>query len=196
VSPGYRAGCKRHGTGASANKTIRNLAAEGGKEMPALGEKLGVKILATYVAMTNHQVFVAVEADDANAVSGRSVAYRPLTLPRTERVIRPLPNRTTSSRSTRRTSRRTSDCCRLKRRSVATSVCYVAGSLLLSCPHCSQAVPQKDSAGNGYESAKKGFMPLTRHEHNEHTHAHTQPEAASPSALPETEGTCWSRPVV
>jgi hypothetical protein len=36
--------------------------------MPALGEKLGVKILATYVAMTNHQVFVAVEADDANAV--------------------------------------------------------------------------------------------------------------------------------
>jgi uncharacterized protein with GYD domain len=45
-----------------------NLAAEGGKEMPALGEKLGVKILATYVPMTNHQVFVAVEADDANAV--------------------------------------------------------------------------------------------------------------------------------
>jgi hypothetical protein len=52
----------------SANEKIRNLAAEGGKEMPALGEKLGVKILATYVPMTNHQVFVAVEADDANAV--------------------------------------------------------------------------------------------------------------------------------
>ena len=32
----------------SANEKIRNLAAEGGKEMPALGEKLGVKILATY----------------------------------------------------------------------------------------------------------------------------------------------------
>jgi uncharacterized protein with GYD domain len=52
----------------SANEKIRNLAAEGGKGMPALGEKLGVKILATYVPMTNHQVFVAVEADDANAV--------------------------------------------------------------------------------------------------------------------------------
>jgi uncharacterized protein with GYD domain len=52
----------------SANEKIRNLAAQGGKEMPALGEKLGVKILATYVPMTNHQVFVAVEADDANAV--------------------------------------------------------------------------------------------------------------------------------
>jgi uncharacterized protein with GYD domain len=36
--------------------------------MPALAEKLGVKILATYVPMTNHQVFVAVEADDANSV--------------------------------------------------------------------------------------------------------------------------------
>ena len=52
----------------AANDTIRNLAAEGGKEMPALAEKLGVKILATYVPMTNHQVYVAVEADDANAV--------------------------------------------------------------------------------------------------------------------------------
>jgi hypothetical protein len=52
----------------SANEKIRNLAAEGGKGMPALGEKLRVKILATYVPMTNHQVFVAVEADDANAV--------------------------------------------------------------------------------------------------------------------------------
>jgi hypothetical protein len=31
----------------SANETIRTLASEGGKEMPALAEKLGVKILAT-----------------------------------------------------------------------------------------------------------------------------------------------------
>ena len=36
--------------------------------MPALAEKLGVKILATYVPMTNHQVIIAVEADDANSV--------------------------------------------------------------------------------------------------------------------------------
>ena len=52
----------------SANAKIRALAAEGGKEMPTLAEKLGVKLVATYVPMTNHMVFVAVEADDANAV--------------------------------------------------------------------------------------------------------------------------------
>jgi uncharacterized protein with GYD domain len=52
----------------SANKAIRTLAREGGKEMPALAERLGVKILATYVPMTNHMVFVAVEADDADKV--------------------------------------------------------------------------------------------------------------------------------
>jgi uncharacterized protein with GYD domain len=52
----------------SANKKIRDLATEGGKSMPELAEKLGVKITATYVPMTNHQVYVAVEADDANAV--------------------------------------------------------------------------------------------------------------------------------
>ena len=47
----------------SANEKIRALASEGGKEMPALAEKLGVKILATYVPFTNHHVYVAVEAD-------------------------------------------------------------------------------------------------------------------------------------
>jgi uncharacterized protein with GYD domain len=52
----------------SANESIRKLATEGGEEMPALAEKLGVSLLATYVPMTNHQVYVAVEADDANAV--------------------------------------------------------------------------------------------------------------------------------
>jgi uncharacterized protein with GYD domain len=52
----------------SANEKIRALASEGANEMPALAEKLGVKLLATYVPMTNHQVFVAVEADDANSV--------------------------------------------------------------------------------------------------------------------------------
>jgi uncharacterized protein with GYD domain len=52
----------------SANEKIRTLAREGGEQMPALAEKLGVKILATYVPMTNHQVYAAVEADDANAV--------------------------------------------------------------------------------------------------------------------------------
>jgi hypothetical protein len=52
----------------SANDKIRTLAQAGAKEIPALGEKLGVKVLATYVPMTNHMVFVAVEADDADAV--------------------------------------------------------------------------------------------------------------------------------
>jgi len=52
----------------ASNETIRKLAAEGGKEMPALAEKLGVKVLATYVPMTNHMVVVAVEADDADKV--------------------------------------------------------------------------------------------------------------------------------
>jgi uncharacterized protein with GYD domain len=52
----------------SANETIRTLASEGAKGMPALAEKLGVKIQATYVPMTNHTVFVAVEADDADKV--------------------------------------------------------------------------------------------------------------------------------
>jgi uncharacterized protein with GYD domain len=52
----------------SANETTRTLASEGAKEMPALAEKLGVKIQATYVPMTNHMVFVAVEADDADKV--------------------------------------------------------------------------------------------------------------------------------
>src|SRR5438128_90129 len=52
----------------SANEKIRTIASEGGKEMPALAEKLGVKILATYVPFTNHYVYVAVEANDADAV--------------------------------------------------------------------------------------------------------------------------------
>jgi uncharacterized protein with GYD domain len=52
----------------ASNETIRKLASEGGKEMPALAEKLGVKILATYVPMTNHMVVVAVEAADGDKV--------------------------------------------------------------------------------------------------------------------------------
>jgi hypothetical protein len=52
----------------SANEKVRALAAEGAQQMPALAEKLGVKLGATYVPMTNHMVFVAVEADDADAV--------------------------------------------------------------------------------------------------------------------------------
>ena len=51
-----------------ANEAVRTLAVEGAGEMPALAEKLGVKLLATYVPMTNHHVFAAVEADDADAV--------------------------------------------------------------------------------------------------------------------------------
>ena len=58
----------------ASNETIRNLAREGGDQMPALAEKLGVKILATYVPMTNHMVVVAVEADDADSV--RELAFQ------------------------------------------------------------------------------------------------------------------------
>jgi hypothetical protein len=52
----------------ASNEAIRTLAREGGKEMPDLAEKLGVKIGATYVPMTNHMVFVAVEADNIDQV--------------------------------------------------------------------------------------------------------------------------------
>jgi sugar phosphate isomerase/epimerase len=52
----------------SANASIRKLASEGGREIPALAERLGVKVNATYVPMTNHMVFVAVEADTIEAV--------------------------------------------------------------------------------------------------------------------------------
>ena len=58
----------------ASTETIRTLASEGGKEMPALAEKLGVKVLATYVPMTNHMVVVAVEADDADKV--RELAFQ------------------------------------------------------------------------------------------------------------------------
>lgn len=58
----------------SANETIRKLAGEGVQGMPALAEKLGVKLLASYVPMTNHQVIVAAEADDANSV--RELAWQ------------------------------------------------------------------------------------------------------------------------
>ncbi len=52
----------------SANEKIRKLATEGGQQIPQLAEQLGVKINATYVPMTNHKVFVAVEADSIEAV--------------------------------------------------------------------------------------------------------------------------------
>jgi hypothetical protein len=52
----------------ASNESIRALANAGGQEMPALAERLGVKINATYVPMTNHMVFVAVEADSIEAV--------------------------------------------------------------------------------------------------------------------------------
>jgi len=52
----------------AANETVRTIATEGTQELPALAEKLGVKILATYVPMTNHMVVAAVEADDADSV--------------------------------------------------------------------------------------------------------------------------------
>jgi uncharacterized protein with GYD domain len=58
----------------SANESIRKLSAEGGQQMPQLAEQLGVKITASYVPMTNHMVFVAVEADSIEAV--RELAWQ------------------------------------------------------------------------------------------------------------------------
>ena len=52
----------------SANAEIRKMADESGEGIPALAEKLGVTLQATYVPMTNHEIYVAVSADDANAV--------------------------------------------------------------------------------------------------------------------------------
>ena len=52
----------------SSNEAVRRMAVEGGQQIPQLGEQLGVKISATYVPMTNHKVFVAVEADSIEAV--------------------------------------------------------------------------------------------------------------------------------
>ena len=52
----------------SANETIRKLSVEGAGQIPNLAEKLGVKVLATYVPMYNHMVFAAVEANDMDAV--------------------------------------------------------------------------------------------------------------------------------
>jgi uncharacterized protein with GYD domain len=52
----------------SANEKIRKLSQEGAGQIPALAEKLGVKLLATYVPMNNHMVFAAVEADDMDTV--------------------------------------------------------------------------------------------------------------------------------
>lgn len=48
----------------SANEEIRKLSQQGAGQIPALAEKLGVEVLATYVPMNNHMVFAAVGADD------------------------------------------------------------------------------------------------------------------------------------
>jgi uncharacterized protein with GYD domain len=52
----------------SSNEAVRKLSQEGAAEIPALADKLGVKLQATYVPMNNHKVFVAVEADDMATV--------------------------------------------------------------------------------------------------------------------------------
>ena len=52
----------------SANEKVRKFSQEGAGEIPALAEKLGVKLLATYVPMNNHMLFAAVEADDFDTV--------------------------------------------------------------------------------------------------------------------------------
>lgn len=52
----------------SANETVRKLSQEGAGQIPELAEKLGVKLMATYVPMNNHMVFAAVEGDDMATV--------------------------------------------------------------------------------------------------------------------------------
>jgi hypothetical protein len=52
----------------SANDTVRKMSQEGAAQIPGLAEKLGVKLLATYIPMNNHMVFAAVEADDMGTV--------------------------------------------------------------------------------------------------------------------------------
>ena len=52
----------------SANEAVRRMSQEGASQIPELAEKLGVKLLATYIPMNNHMVFVAVEADDMSTV--------------------------------------------------------------------------------------------------------------------------------
>ena len=52
----------------TTNEAIRALAKEGAKEIGGLAERLGVKITATYVPMTNHMVIIAVEADSIDNV--------------------------------------------------------------------------------------------------------------------------------
>ena len=52
----------------SANKSIRDMADAAGEGMPQLAESLGVTLQATYVPMTNHEIYVACSADDADAV--------------------------------------------------------------------------------------------------------------------------------
>jgi hypothetical protein len=51
-----------------ANEQVRTLALDSANELPGLAEKLGVQLLATYVPMTSHHIYVAVEAEDANSV--------------------------------------------------------------------------------------------------------------------------------
>jgi uncharacterized protein with GYD domain len=58
----------------SSNETTRGMLRAGAEEIPGLAEKLGVKIHATYVPMTNHQIILAVEADEAN--SAREFAWQ------------------------------------------------------------------------------------------------------------------------
>jgi hypothetical protein len=52
----------------SSNDKVREVAKQAGGEMPALTEKLGVKITDTHVTYSDHRIFVVVEADNADQV--------------------------------------------------------------------------------------------------------------------------------
>jgi uncharacterized protein with GYD domain len=64
----------------SSNGKIRELAKQSASEMPALAERLGVRLLDTFVTQINHKVMALVEADDIQqvrqlALDGRLVQW-------------------------------------------------------------------------------------------------------------------------
>lgn len=51
-----------------SNASIRQLMADGGKHNPEIAQKLGIKMIATYVLPTEHEAIGIVEADRIEAV--------------------------------------------------------------------------------------------------------------------------------
>ena len=60
----------------SSNEAIRALAKQAGEGMPALAEKLGVKVTDTHVTYSDHRVFAVVEADNVDQVRELTIQGR------------------------------------------------------------------------------------------------------------------------